>query len=1510
MFDCKNLLHPFQNDPGISQRQRVIDYLLSETIKIDGRSLADLLNFFAKLSNGINYYDKELNVSDWRPFFARSLPFLLASISRFDDNSSSGKFELYRSFFKKQPSRSGLQLIIHFIFYNTIYKIDNWYENIKDNNLPIEPTLEDIIRNKLSPLLKKFIALSNAASKWFCIKRVDFTGLLDTAENDVWGLQLHDLYATNEDFKKLAIGKCARMKVLYDLISALFCSFIEAMKAMKDPSEKSIDLSLVPARNELRENHPPHLALIFAFIRLFQRMQGELNSKTKQHLNYFYTEVLRIKPADARPDKVHVIFELQKILQNQLQKYKLDAGIDLNAGRDEKNADIIFETDEQIVVNEAQVEEVRTLFLKNENIYQANFLEGVYIASSANKADGVEKDFKEDPKNWYTVGNKFSKYIEPGRTRPKPHPFARLGFVLASQVLYLKEGSRLVDITLDCSLSDSICNDIADLCKQSTSGDCPDYPGFYDASKIYQRVQNFLINGGTPLKYININDQLLEEAVSLGISTVTAEKIRDRFLLIPNDLNECTGAPKYNDSEVVESGEWDTFLTTYPSVKDEVNKLPDLFKTKFPLKIHFSGEKEWVEPSNIETLSMSALVGMKFTLKLGIRLEADKPSVTFFNKEALKEDLGTELPLVKIELDDSLKIKYVLKEIKPECCLEKLLKDKQHFVSLYHFFRNVTIHANTKIDVNVCGLKNFIVQNDENIMDVNSPMYPFGTRPKINSNFYIGSEEILLKNWTGIWININWKDLPKSPPAPNQNELFKTYYNGYQNVFLNSNTVSDEVLDAKFKVEFSLLLDGQWKNKITPDCINPNINDLLFQLKPLVSPDPPKCDNSFYTHQFSLVPNNFVTAPDLHYENIAFKGLKKFDVNTRNSFLKLTLKCQDFQHDRYPFVLARQMAALGKLPELIDGAVYFNITAAGQYQVLNINDLFKDIVYASKLANDSTLSAGGLGSIKQKIAFFKTKFNPVTNNVTSEAACIARFYDNITKPQPPGVHTDIKLALDDIFDKLKARENDIANFVDRGVVIPNPPWTPIISNISIDYIAKAEIAEVHLIHLYPYAGTYKPEEIELAPTLFPTFCDEGTLFIGLKDLETGSNLNVLFQLAEATADSETGREEVHWHYLENNSWKPLRTGFEVLNDATLDLTSTGIIQFSLPENMTNQNTVMPANLYWIKASLAKNSRSVSETFNIHTQAMSAIFTISPSNDLSRLDKPLNPSTIGKLLIADPAIKSVSQPYESFGGRLAEIDSSYYLRVSERLRHKGRAIQKWDYERLVLEEFPIIFKAKCINHSFHTDAHIYENDVPYAPGYVLLAVIPDLKKLKAGNSFEPRAPVSLLEKIELYLEKITSPFVRLKAGNPRYEKIHFCITVQLKRGMDENYFREKLKQDLSEFMAPWAIGKYDKLSFGQCVYRSDVIRFLERTGYVDFVLKLEMQHENELKPLDDYPKICPLSPRSILVAGEINIIIVDEKCPTWCEMPPRTIRCDGPVLVNDYCIEINDNGIIT
>lgn len=139
MTNCDCLIHPFQNDPGTSQHERIMEELLAGAAKIDARTLSDLLDYFVQLSRHINYYDLSLNVSDWQPFFSNSIPFTLASIIKYPFQQSENNFVLYNTLFERRPSYTGLQLSIRYIYFRFIRKINMWHLALKDSKLPWKP---------------------------------------------------------------------------------------------------------------------------------------------------------------------------------------------------------------------------------------------------------------------------------------------------------------------------------------------------------------------------------------------------------------------------------------------------------------------------------------------------------------------------------------------------------------------------------------------------------------------------------------------------------------------------------------------------------------------------------------------------------------------------------------------------------------------------------------------------------------------------------------------------------------------------------------------------------------------------------------------------------------------------------------------------------------------------------------------------------------------------------------------------------------------------------------------------------------------------------------------------------------------------------------------------------------------------------------------------------------------------------------------------------------------------
>jgi len=1478
---CKELIHPFQNDPGVSQRQRVMDDLLNSSPKIDARNLADMLDYFQKVSKHINYYDAELNVSDWQPFFQNNLPFTITSILKFDKNKIKDKLDFYKNLFDKNPSKGSLQLLFSFIFYSIIRPINDWNIKLKDSELPIMLSLTKLIKDKLADSFKVFIVQHNTAVRWFKVQPLDFMGFLSNVD---WNLDITDLYATKSNTAFLASGTNNRKRTiaLMDEILPIADLFIDIIESVSQAAENSLEPSFMSLKEEFKEKLSPHLTLLFSFLKLFKYAQDDLNSFTKKHLDFFYKEVLFLKAKPANADQVHLVFEIQ----NQIQKYLLQKGLLTKDAKDANKREILFSIDDQIVVNKAKVLEKRTLFLNNKVHGQNNYLEGLYIAPNASMADGIDKPFSDDSNpSWPTLGSAISKYMDPENKFFKPHPQARVGFVLASPVLLLNEGERTIDIKLGCLVKNN--------CEESLN-----------VIELYDDIKT-IVNQ----TFYTINRDLIAIAVKKGISKSLQNKLN---AVLSEDNINISNITCYNDIQKLlfeKTISEDEFFEIVNNSEDQ-KFLADIFKPIKALNVSFSGEKGWLIPRAPATISMTNIASDNtFEINIKVILSPDEEAIKNYNDDILKEGFDSVLPLLKIDFDDRIKLNKDIKSDNVDSCCLKTITDKNQLLSLYQFFRNITFSESkeTKIDVRVCGLKNLIVQNSESLQNVNGPIYPFGTRPEIidfdiknppqlnvdtninliGPDFYIGSQEVFSKKWNEIHINLNWKDKPTS---------FREYYKGYLKD--GSGFGLDE---NKFFINLSILENGIWKPEkqhSNPNTSNVNILGEIYNDRKLFENDGlSSCTPLNPIEQTIHLKNSFFP---LQQEFVVDKNiLSKYDVNTSYGFLKINLQFQDFCHKIYSYVLARQMMALGKLPDSkLEDAIYYD--GSGNLIVFSTNAIKGDLENAKDISNtveyDVNNNPNGI----------KSKIGDIGAGPIADAEA-----DDIRKTVfPPDflyfANKDLSGRVITLRDKINLIRNIIDNNDKFQAVIPNEPWTPIIKNILIDYTATAPITDIEIIHLYPYAGTYKKEQLQQYPSLLPTYCDEGNLFLAIQDLEPGSNINILFQLAEATADSESKRENVSWHYLENNTWKSMRNGFEILDDGTDGLTTSGIIKFSVPANISSENTILPKGLHWLKAEIPKNSKSVSEIIGIHAQAIKATFTNDPLNDKLRLANALPAGSISKLKEADSSIKKVDQPYGSFNGKIPEDEGHFYIRVSELLKHKGRAIQKFDFERLVLEAFPEVFKVKCINHSFALDAHKYVNDLPMAPGYILMAVIPDLNKLKAAQVFEPRVPVSLLARIQDYIKERCSPFVRLRVMNPRYEGVNFCINVKLHKGNDENFFKEKLKQDLREYLAPWAVGQYDKLTFGQCIYQSDIVGFLESKEYVDYILDLRMQHEDEDNIIQSNQQtvVCPISPRSILIATNIDVKIEQEDCERWASPKEHEPCTNSPIPIENYCNKYN------
>lgn len=1514
--------HPLLRRPGTSQRKRIAksQLLRPEFAPIDGRELGEMLDFVYEYARMVVFQEYRVDaagqgyveLSNWLSFFERSLPFTLNRFAKSDFDRLETDLGSIIKAVEQKPNDANLRLLLDFCYFDLIKPFDRLQQTAREFDFErLVRLLDRTVRTSLLPSLRRFIELSNVAANYFCTTKYDFMDFTHAP----WDIPIEDLFAIDNTVVDIPGGKAGAIEWLRGEVVKAAQRFLvvqrDIAQVIPDFLKASIDV--------LEKRNDPHLGLLYAFFRLFEHFQGELNGLTQKHLEFFYTEVLRLKRRDMESDQVHLVFEPAKHLKNHLIKQ----GTRFKDAKDSKNIDILFDLDEEIVIDKAKVMALKSLYLNHSqgcigevgsDTTPRSFVEGVYIASVANSADGKGGEFKEEQsKNWSTLGAKLSKYTAPGEVVPQSHPFGRIGFILASPVLWLNEGRRDITIKIVCDASGS----------QDAFTEC---------------FQKFF-------------------------SDVTKQQ--------ENDLDSI------------------------------ISKLFD---------VEFSGENGWftVEGGVQVEIERSNPIA---TLTLRSILEVGESAVTFYDEKAIGErfTINHPFPMVKIKVNPEAHVACPSNCRTADCCLTNKDRDNEVSIALYHFLRDLRI-IDIDIQVDVCGVKNLVVQNEESLQDVNSPILPFGARPKVGAEFYIGNKEVFCKNWQKFWLHINWKDKPD-----NLKEYYKTYkYGEFEDGSL-------DISDESFTFDAAVLEDYRWKVRKTSSDNEPIFVDTLQENR---------CDrkidknDSSYLKEFQR--EDF---DSLVYEPKSLKSgeLKPLSVNSEKGFFRVTLDGVSFQHHRYAFVLAWKLEELSRglqpfelatIRENLDSALEASDLIAERIESIGGEiENFLDIIDAiDKVANDSIISSelmalranaevllqqmkdlahppappppdGEIPPIKDfedALKLLNTDLYQLVKKLTNLNNDLSEIVERInsglnndddpeTTPDESGID-QIKKRLDSALQNLK---KTISNTV-ADVKLPLEPYTPLIKALEVDYTASANKNDIDIIHLYPFANTSKTETlfdietlrtydlrllsvsspgelpdqgesriivalddakllhirifddqgqrivdkaeaeldreeevtdlkkrhdefpddssltddqrreiidivISILPqtTLLPTFTDEGTLFIGLEGVRPRSNLQLLFQFAEATADSESDRAEIHWHYLADNQWKELRTGFELLSDKTEKMTRSGIVKIALPEDISNEgNTLMPPieeeqHLFWLKVSTPYPVAGVAELVGVHAQAALATYKPLDGSDLDRVAKPVESERIGKTLEPDFGIKKIQQPYKSFGGRVAESKGAIPIRMGELLRHKGRSVDAFDIEHLVLDGFPELFKCKCISHTMGLSARQYQRDLEVAPGFLIVAVIPDLTKLEPGDMLEPMAPVSTLTKVKKFLKTRISPFARICVKNPRYEKIHVKLKVQLRQGRDEIYYLSQLKTDLRDFLAPWHQGESDKLSFGQHLVYSDVLGFIEGLEYIDFVTELMLfNFKAQLNKLEDdnlgLKEIVPFTARSILSPGVIEI----------------------------------------
>lgn len=443
----------------------------------------------------------------------------------------------------------------------------------------------------------------------------------------------------------------------------------------------------------------------------------------------------------------------------------------------------------------------------------------------------------------------------------------------------------------------------------------------------------------------------------------------------------------------------------------------------------------------------------------------------------------------------------------------------------------------------------------------------------------------------------------------------------------------------------------------------------------------------------------------------------------------------------------------------------------------------------------------------------------------------------------------LRLVLSDDFG-LDAYPGDLANWVTHGPVEakPVPPVLPVLSPLTLDYdtvqeinLAESSEAGGRFFHVTPFGHA---EQHRGNAPLLPQFLarpngpSDAELYIGVQGLVPPQNLALLFQAVDGTANPLAVKPQDHlrWSYLRGSEWVPF--GTDDVNDLTDGLLGSGIVTVAVPADATTEHTLMPRGRHWIRVAVDSATDAVCRLLTVAAQAALATSRVPAGSATLTVDLPAG--AITKLEVPDAAVKAVSQPYPTFGGRPAENDQVFATRVSERLRHKDRAIALWDYEHLVLDAFPGIYQARCLNHTLYGPTTCGVGDYnELAPGHVTVVTIPDLAIPNPRDPLRPYTSLRVLGEVKRYLEARMSCFAQLHVCNPQFEEVRVALRVRLRAGVDEAFHVTRLKQEITEFLSPWAYRSEARPAFNGTVHKSVLVNFVEERRYVDYVSDVQL-----------------------------------------------------------------------
>jgi hypothetical protein len=1434
-----------------SQYDRWLSALDADYARVDERSFPALLDFANKFGGLVNFYDLKNAINgDWTDFFLNDPTMFLASFEAINPSQTESAFTRLERLTKQarpfEPKFNNLQATFDFVL-QFARQLDRWYQTL---SLSSESEAEQLfgqfiineIENSLSEQLRLLEAYDLGAGLTETLGRaigLDYAGF-----SPVWNLR--NICADGSIYR----GRTDNRKMNHALapLKQIFFSFFDAIADLKRFAASHLDSTLKAA------NHKPHIALYIAFVKLFHTAQDTLNGFSTHYADFYYRDILRERERPALPDSVYLAFTLaasKTVHRSIVPRQTL-----FSAGQDSDGRDILYATNRDLLVTEASLTKLSTLRVLCEGLLpegQASEVssplasppsdscvmkriltsEVVTGADATTAATGGAVDAGEQ-KDWATFGETSvgSNALEVTKT-------ATLGFAIASSTLLLTGGKRTVSLVIQYPFEFSE-GTLAPLLRELS------FATGLNTNTIFHKVlqSSFSLFVSTSTGWLGLETYTTNLSPAEGAGDPAIELVFELPPTLPAiepyaptaaTLKATAATPQATGAAPqAKNGAAPTSLSSDPddTASNPAPSLPTLkvYLRQEPVVLGGSGGTVSVYPLSL----LGALPVTAFQIRAEV---SNLNGLTIANIDG---PVDASVPFL---LFGGLPVvgSYLL--IHHRELFAKTLDTLQVGINWFHlppnddgfkgYYRDYVIGLDGRPDNNLFDNRVFHAAlgiRNPGTWSLSSPCYSPSVSPE-------GADVLLFRTEPGS--PAGYDTLPKGrlclqttfdqltiipcdrPPfykaegsaielrltAPAYafgNDLYA------QNVLNAALAVlpQTDICEAKCLAECKVLADAAL-------CIESCIECLTSFVEMSPPSSPPRIVTSPSGDEACI--NECVECLLALSQQVLQQSLTE----SKGLLIENTLR-------EINASLATYHATYHQLPKAIRRS--------------RVEQFWKK----SLTLLQGKLPASLQNSLKRFPKFPKTilrirEAEETQGDATVPAGSLIDCLKNCKQELDSAYQTCLK---DCIADCLSVK---------NVLKYPNAPYLPRATGLTVNYSSTCTIPATTtngpddlLFHLLPFGG-YEPlwtateAQPTLQPTLLPTFPNAGNLYFGFSGLSAPQTLTLLFHMS-AGSDSDPAADPVQldWEYLSNNSWTKLQAS-QLGADSTDGLQQTGIFILGLPALESADNTVLTSQYEWLRLSVNQPER-FPNTISISTHVVQA--TRQDNNNTgAQLSKPLPSHTIKSPVKKLPDIATIEQPVESFGGRPPDDPRSFQIRVGERLRHKERAILGWDYEHLVLEQFPTIWKVRAL------PARNPERGE--APGNVLVVVVAGPNSIGVTDPTVPKATSDMLGQIHAYLKSHVGPFIQPHVVNPVYVRISVKTTVQFRDKDDSGTSIEQLNQELIQYLSPWYYDAARAARGGRYVSLDGVSEFIRTRPYVAAMLSIRFRYEPDPANLDWY-----------------------------------------------------------